>query len=474
MKPSLHWILAPALVLFASIASAEFHTYQIQQIFTNASGTVQFIVMHESQGSSIEYFWMGNHLRALAASGNKDFVFPNNLPVQQTMCNPYYGCGDSMTSMMPVMPTVTSTANTDVLIATQGFAALGIVTPDYVIPNGFIPVGERVTINYAGVDQVTCGPLPTDGVTAVGRSCAMIPNVATNFSAQSASVAAVAAGIELNQHGLTGSYFQQTTNGQGVQVEIYPDQIAPGTGTAFLSWFTQDTVAGGAERERWYTVQGPVMTGQPSASLTIYQNVGGNFDAAPVTNGQPVGTATLSFDTCTSGRMSYSFSDGTGRMGSMSLARLTQNVTCSTSGARPTNPDFALSGNYFAQLLGGQGLTVEINPNNPTLFGAWYTYAPNGAASGAAGQRWYTLQPTTSFTPGSRSIAVTIYQTTGGIFDTPPPAGQQTVAVGTGTISFQSCTAATLSFNFTGGSSSGMSGSISLSRVGPVPSGCTG
>jgi len=420
--------------------------------------------MHETQGSSIEYFWKGNHFKSFATSGNQDFVFPDNLPVQMSMCDPYYGCRQSVAPMV-----VTSTAFTRVLIATQGFAALGIVTPDYVIPNGFIPVGGG-TINYAGVDQVTFGPLPTDGVTAIDRTGAKIPNVATNLAGQAASVAAT--GIELNQHGLTGSYFQQTTNGQGIEAEIYPDQVAPGTGTAFLSWFTQDTVAGGAERQRWYTMQGPVMTGQPSASLTIYQNVGGNFDAAPSTNGQPVGMATLSFDTCTGGHLQYTFNDG--RSGAMALTRLTQNVTCSTTSARPTNPDFALSGNWFAKLLSGQGLTIEVNPNNQTLFGAWYTYAPNGAAAGAAGQRWYTLQPKTSFTPGSRTIDVIIYETTGGIFDKSPPPGQQTVAVGTGTITFQSCTAATLSFSFTGGSSSGMSGSIDLSRVGPVAPGCTG
>src|SRR5215471_8371972 len=100
MKPSLRCILELSLALVASIASAEFHTYQIQQIFSNASGTVQFIVMHVTQGSTIEYFWMGNHLKSFAASGNKDFVFPNNLPVQPSMCNPYYGCAQSVMPMM--------------------------------------------------------------------------------------------------------------------------------------------------------------------------------------------------------------------------------------------------------------------------------------------------------------------------------------------------------------------------------------
>jgi hypothetical protein len=114
---------------------------------------------------------------------------------------------------------------------------------------------------------------------------------------------------------------------------------------------------------------------------------------------------------------------------------------------------------------------VEVNPTSGALFVAWYTYEPMGAVAGAAGQRWYTAQAT--FTAGTRSIPVTIYATTGGIFNTPTPVGQQTVAVGTGTLAFQSCTAATFSYNFTGGSSSGLSGTITLSRVGPTPPGCT-
>ena len=39
-------------------------------------------------------------------------------------------------------------------------------------------------------------------------------------------------------------------------------------------------------------------------------------------------------------------------------------------------------------------------------------------------------------------------------------------------MTFLSCTSATLDFNFTGGSSSGASGTINLSRIGPVPQGC--
>jgi hypothetical protein len=252
-----------------------------------------------------------------------------------------------------------------------------------------------------------------------------------------------------------------------VEVEVFANPS--GSGSTFVSWFTYDTVTGGADRQRW--AQGAVATGQPNASLTIYQNTGGNFNALPITQGQAVGTATLSFAMCSSGQLVYNFADGTGRMGNIPLTRLTQNVTCVTTAPFPTDTDFAHSGNWYAPATSGQGFTVEVNPNSGVLFAAWYTYAPMGAAAGAAGQRWYTAQGT--FGAGMRSIPVTIYETTGGIFDLPPTAGQQSVAVGAGTLAFQSCTAATFNYNFTAGSSSGLSGTITLSRVGPVPPGCT-
>ena len=279
---------------------------------------------------------------------------------------------------------------------------------------------------------------------------------------------------DLNQHGLTGIWYEPATSGQGIEVEVFPNLLSPGSGFAQLSFYTYDTAAdgaaaGGADSQRWYTIGGAVTSGQPSAALTIYQNTGGNFNALPITMAQAVGTATLSFATCSSGQLAYTFTDG--RMGNIPLTRLMQNVTCSTTTPFPTNADFAFSGTWFNPPTSGQGLTVEVNPIAGQLFAAWFTYAPSGAAAGAAGQRWFTAQGT--FTTGLRSIPVTIYQITDGIFDTPTPPGQKTEAVGTGTLAFQSCTAATFSYNFTAGSSSGLSGIIPLSRVSAVPPGCT-
>ena len=445
MKPILRWLIAVLVVVGAPLASASFHTFQIDQIYSDADGTVQFVVLKEAAGLGGENFLNGHTLTSTHAGTQKTFSFMSDLPS-------------------------TATAGKHVLIGTQGFASLGVVAPDYVIPNGFLAT-DGGTVNYAGVDQVTYASLPTDGVHAIDRNGSAVTNAAANFAGASASVTAAAAAVDLNQHGLTGSWYEPATGGQGFEVEAFPER-SPGMGFIQLSWFTYDEVAGGAERQRWYTLSGPVASGQPSAALTIYQNVGGNFNALPVTTAQQVGTATVSFDTCSSGQLAYDFTDGTGRTGKIPLTRLTQNVTCSATAIRPTNADFALSGNWYDPTTSGQGFAIELNPVSATLFSAWYTSAPNGAGAGAAGQRWYTAQPTT-FAPGSRSIPVQIFETTGGIFDTPTPPGQKTVAVGSGTLAFQSCSAATFSYNFSGGSSNGMSGTIALSRVGPVPPGCT-
>ncbi len=443
------WLVVVLLWTAAATASASFHEWRINEIYSNADGTIQFIEFREIAGANGENFLIDH---TLVSSGHT-LTFETNLP-----------------SVI--------TAHKMFIVGTQGFADLGIVAPDYVIPNGFLSVsggtlqyGAMPSDPYGGgpVDVVSYPALPTDGTTSIDRTGVPQTNSPTNFAGTTATIAAIAATPDLNQHGLTGSWYEPATSGQGVEIEVFPNATS-GIGSAFVSWFTYDSAIGGAERQRWYTAEGQTVTGQPTAALTIFQNTGGNFNAPPITNAQAVGTATLSFNSCADGQLSYTFTDGTGRSGTIPLTRLTQNVTCSVTTPHPINVDFALSGNWFDPATSGQGLTVEVNPNSSAVFLAWYTYMPNGAGAAAAGQRWYTAEGT--FTPGMRSIPVTIFETTGGMFDAPTPAGERTVAVGNGTLAFQSCLAVTFSYNFTGGSSTGMSGLIALSRVGPAPPGC--
>ena len=277
--------------------------------------------------------------------------------------------------------------------------------------------------------------------------------------------------IDLDQQGLTGLWYDPSTSGQGFALELFSDLIAAGTGMVQAGWFTfASGSAGGAESQRWYTVSGQMVTNAASGTLTIYQNVGGNFNAPPTTTVQAVGTATLSFTSCDRGQFTYAFSDGSGRKGIIPMVRLTPSVTCSATTARPSNADFALSGNWYNAATSGQGLIVELNPNVPYLFFAWYTYAPDGQQLGAAGQRWYTGQG--AYQVGARSIAVPLFATTGGVFDVPTLPAPVTSSVGSATLAFRDCANANLTYAFTAGTNQGLSGMIALTRIGPTPVGC--
>jgi hypothetical protein len=280
----------------------------------------------------------------------------------------------------------------------------------------------------------------------------------------------LASGFDLNRRGLTGSWYQAATSGQGVELEIYPDMITAGTGFVQGAWFTYDyRAADGAAAQRWYTFSGNVQSGQPSATLTLYENTGGNFDVPPVTNAMPVGSVVFSAADCDHTSMSYNFTDGSGRSGAIPMTRLLPNVTCVANGAESASADFGYSGNWFDPSTSGQGIVFELNPNQPLAWLTWYTYAPNGQSLGEAGQRWYTAQA--AYLPGARTILMTLYETTGGLFDNSAPT-PTTVPVGTATARFTSCSTLQLGFSFTGGSSAGTSGTISMTRVGPTPSGC--
>ena len=156
-------------------------------------------------------------------------------------------------------------------------------------PAPYVDTNGECGLSHTGT-QLTVH-VSADGLTLTGTTG---PNESFSLARVGAASTPSATNPDLNQHGLTGSWYEAATSGQGVEVEVFPDPSS-GTGSTFVSWFTYDTVIGGAERQRWYTAQGPVVTGQPNASLTIYQNTGGNFNAPPVTNAQAVGTATLEF-----------------------------------------------------------------------------------------------------------------------------------------------------------------------------------
>jgi hypothetical protein len=287
-----------------------------------------------------------------------------------------------------------------------------------------------------------------------------------------ASLAGTALAVDLNQHGLTGSWYNPAASGQGIEIEVYQDAIALGIGYLQASWAT--FAIGWEIGQRWYTFSGPVYPGQEPWGFNAFQNTGGNFNAPPATQGANIGGVSLTVLDCTTAVMQWHLMlDGDGLFGgTIPLVRATPNVTCSDDGASHVDVDFSYSGNWFDPATTGQGLFVELNPIAEVSFVVWYTYAADGASRGTEGQRWYTGQG--KFVPGERTLPMTLYETTGGVIggSTDPAFTVRTQAIGAATATFFDCNTAQMTFQFTAGSNAGASGTINLSRVRPAPKDC--
>ena len=278
--------------------------------------------------------------------------------------------------------------------------------------------------------------------------------------------------VNLNQQGLTGSWFNPATGGQGIELVVYPDLVGAGQGLLFGGWFTYDVDAAGGRR--WYGLTGNVRSDNSLADLQIFDVEGGNFAAPPAVGPTgALGTATIRFDSCTSGVLIYAFSDGSHRSGKIPLTRLTPNANCSLSGYDYFTPTASLlSGNWFNPETSGQGFMLDFSPAIGTMFGAWYTFAKNGSQiGGAVSQNWYTLQ-TSHLLPDRRLLSnVPIIETSGGAFDKGSPA-PASVVVGTADITLLDCSTMTLRYSFAAGENAGLSDTIALLRLGPEPPHC--
>ncbi len=275
--------------------------------------------------------------------------------------------------------------------------------------------------------------------------------------------------FNLDQHGLTGAWYNPATGGQGLLIETYKDLVGAGQGYLTAGWYTFDVSAAGGQR--WYTLQGSANTGDSASALGIYASTGGNFNAAPKIGAVKIGTASLSFSDCATGSLSYNFDDG--RSGTIPLTRVDPNITCSPAGDNGNvTQNYLLSGAWYDPSTSGQGFFFDINPAINLLFAGWYTYAPNGAGiGGGASQRWYTIQDN-AFAAGTTSKSnLAVYEITGGVFNSGKVSAG--LPVGTVSLTINSCTSLTVSYSFTSGTNSGQSGTINLARVVGAPAGCT-
>ena len=151
-------------------AKAVFHEWEIDEIYSNADGSVQYIELATTfNGQHV----VGAHVINATSDGiTKTFTFPTNSP--------------------------TGTTNKTLLIATPGFADLpGAVPPDFTLPCGpfFDPDATSITINFVGADSVTFAgaTLPTDGTSSLndngGASLVSAAATPKNFAGTTGTLA---------------------------------------------------------------------------------------------------------------------------------------------------------------------------------------------------------------------------------------------------------------------------------------------
>jgi Ca2+-binding RTX toxin-like protein len=157
-----------------------YHLYDIDELYTNADGTIQFVELSmPSGGGNGENAWNSHYLISTNGSTTHSFL-ASNLPSSLT-------------------------ASTHVLLATAGFAAAAGVTPNFIIPNGFLfSTGGTISwgstqldaINGSGtVDSVAYSSLPVDGHSSLNvaidtnHAKSSAENTPTNFAGQAGHIA---------------------------------------------------------------------------------------------------------------------------------------------------------------------------------------------------------------------------------------------------------------------------------------------
>ena len=206
-------IWAAAMLLAIGCGAHASSLWQINEIYSNADGSVQFIELITA--SSGQQFVTGQAMTSSQGATTYTLNVTTDLP------------GDS--------------ANKTFLIGTQGFAALNIVAPDYVVPNGFLFTGGG-TLNWGGgTDIVSYASLPTDGKLSIDRAGATAINSPTNFAGVTGTIRKMRFDFDgdgkddiLWRNPATGQNYIYFMNGTAVRTEGFLRTVAD------LNW----TIAG--------------------------------------------------------------------------------------------------------------------------------------------------------------------------------------------------------------------------------------
>ncbi len=336
MQRLLRCLMFATLLVLAPAARATFHIVTIDEIYSNADGTIQY--MELLAGANFQNQLSGHTILNTGPGGQTVFLFLTDIPGSATF-------------------------GKRILVATQGFAALNLIAPDYIVPNGFFPITNGKVTYGEGASQWTYDALPTDGVNALMANGMPGPNVATNFAGASASVTP-AAPVQNYQ----GLWWNPAESYWGVNFAHQGDQV-------FATWYTYDT-SGNAY---WLSM----LAGRTTANS--YQG-DINVDVGPPFNNYvgafnfgKVGTGTITFTDANNGTFAYNVTNAGGQAANVTQAKAITRY--SLGGAQPTctysaNPNLAGATNYqdlwWVPTEAGWG--VNFAHQGDQLFATWYTY----------------------------------------------------------------------------------------------------
>jgi len=408
MHPTLRAAIALFVALFALPASANFHLWAMNELYSNADGSVQFLEL--TALSSQQEFLNGHTLQATGGGTTRTFTFPTNLP------------GDTQGHRM--------------LNATQGFAALGVVSPDYIVPNGFF-TATGGTITFAEGSDVWTYPVLPSPPLSLNRDGTTATNSPTNFGGASGTISSTPVAT-FNVQALWWKSPALSENGWGLNL------VQQGN-TLFGTWYTYDNDGS----DLWLFMDNLTLTGNNTYSGNVLRATAGSpFGVEPYDNARfeasVIGNATLAFTDADHGTFTYTVNGISNSKAIIKFVYTNPVPVCVTNGAAPATPNYQdLWWRSPARSENGVGYNI-IHQGN-ILFVTWFTYDVDGT------QMWLFMdnaakQPDNSYqgnvyqAHGSPGVAATPYD----------PARFGAVQVGTGTFRFSDANSGTFSYTVKG------------------------
>jgi hypothetical protein len=159
-----------AATMVPSPARAAFHLWSIQEIYSNSSGSLQFIELVDSPPT--DPFGFQNAVNGMQ-------INVSNAANTQTN-----------TFTIPGNPLSGNTLDHMLLFGTAGIQAAGAPAPDYIIPNNFLFTGGG-TVSFFGANSGPYSALPTDGILSRTWNGGDAVNSPTNYAGQTGTIVPV-------------------------------------------------------------------------------------------------------------------------------------------------------------------------------------------------------------------------------------------------------------------------------------------